>query len=296
MIKRVLFRGRLLPWLLLAPQLLVLLLFFFWPAGQAIVQALFMVEPFSGELQWVGLLNFEQLLASPAYRQAILTTLLFCGATAGLAMLVGLFLAVLVDRAVRGRALYRTLSIWPYAVAPAIAGALFLFLLNPAMGVLAFALRQGPGFPWDPSLDAAHAMILVVLAAAWKQVAYNFVFFLAGLQAIPRVLMEAAALDGAGPWQRLARVTLPLLSPTAFFLLVMNLVYAFFDTFGIVATTTEGGPGGATRILVYKVWEDGFVGLDLGSSAAQSVILMAIVVALTVLQFRFLERRVQYAG
>jgi sn-glycerol 3-phosphate transport system permease protein len=239
---------------------------------------------------------FEQLLASPAYRQAILATLLFCGATAGLAMLAGLVLAVLVDRAVRGRTLYRTLSIWPYAVAPAIAGALFLFLLNPAMGVLAFALRQGLGFPWDPSLDAAHAMILVVLAAAWKQVAYDFVFFLAGLQAIPRVLMEAAALDGAGPWQRLARVTLPLLSPTAFFLLVMNLVYAFFDTFGIVATTTEGGPGGATRILVYKVWEDGFVGLDLGSSAAQSVILMAIVVALTVLQFRFLERRVQYAG
>ncbi len=296
MVKRVTFRGRLLPWVLLAPQLLVLLFFFFWPAGQAIVQALFMVEPFSGELQWVGLLNFEQLLASPAYRRSILVTILFCAATAGLAMLVGLFLAVLVDRVLRGRTIYRTLAIWPYAVAPAIAGALFLFLLDPAMGVLAFALRQGLGLAWDPSLDATHATILVVLAAAWKQVAYNFVFFLAGLQAIPRVLIEAAALDGAGPWQRLLRVMLPLLSPTAFFLVVMNLVYAFFDTFGIVATTTEGGPGGATRILVYKVWEDGFVGLDLGSSAAQSVILMAIVVTLTVLQFRFLEKRVQYAG
>ncbi|MCS6780696.1 MAG: sn-glycerol-3-phosphate ABC transporter permease UgpA [Geminicoccaceae bacterium] len=296
MIKRVTFRGRLLPWLLLAPQLLVLLFFFFWPAGQAIVQALFMVEPFSGELQWVGLLNFEQLLASPAYRRSILVTILFCAATAGLAMLVGLFLAVLVDRTVRGRTVYRTFAIWPYAVAPAIAGALFLFLLDPAIGVLAFALRRGLGWPWDPHLDASHAMVLVVLAAAWKQVAYNFVFFLAGLQAIPRVLIEAAALDGAGPWQRLLRVTLPLLSPTAFFLLVMNLVYAFFDTFGIVATTTEGGPAGATRILVYKVWEDGFVGLDLGSSAAQSVILMAIVVSLTVLQFRFLEKRVHYAG
>lgn len=296
MIKRVCFRSRLLPWFLLAPQLIVLLLFFFWPAGQAIVQALFMVEPFSGELVWVGLLNFQQLLASEAYRSAIGATAIFCAATAALSMIAGLIVAVLVDRAVQARAFYRTLSIWPYAVAPAIAGALWLFLLNPTMGVLAHLLRQRLGLAWDPSLDAGHAMLLVVLAAAWKQVAYNFVFFLAGLQAIPRILIEAAALDGAGPWARFRHVVLPLLSPITFFLLVMNLVYAFFDTFGIIATTTDGGPGGATRILVFKVWEDGFVGLDLGSSAAQSVILMAIVVTLTVLQFRVLERRVQYAG
>jgi sn-glycerol 3-phosphate transport system permease protein len=294
--KRVLFRGRVLPWLLLTPQFLVLLLFFFWPAGQALVQALFLADPFAGAVEFVGLDNFRMLVASPAYRASILATLLFCAAVALASLALGLLLAVLVDRVLRGRLAYRTLAVWPYAVAPAVAGVLWLFLLNPTMGVLAHLLTHGFGLRWDPTLDAGHAFLLVVLAATWKQVSYDFVLLLAGLQSIPRPLLEAAALDGAGPWARLRHVVVPLLSPTTFFLLVMNLVYAFFDTFGIVATTTDGGPGGATAFLVYKVWQDGFVGLDLGASAAQSVILMVIVSILTVLQFRYLERRVQYAG
>ena len=295
MIKRALFAGRVVPWLLLAPQLLVLAVFFFWPAAQAWYQSFLISDAFGGSSEFVWFENFERLFASREYARSLAVTAVFSVATTVLAMGSGLLFAVLVDRTARSAGLYRTLLIWPYAVAPAIAGALWLFLFNPTLGLIAHLMNGRLGLDWDPTLDGVDAMVLVVMAAAWKQVSYNFVFFLAGLQAIPQSLVEAAAIDGAGPLRRLATIVLPLLSPTAFFLTVMNLVYAFFDTFGIINTTTSGGPAGMTSILVYRVYQDGFVGLDLGSSSAQSVVLMVIVVALTVLQFRYVERRVAYA-
>ena len=295
MIKRALFAGRVVPWLLLAPQLLVLAVFFFWPAAQAWYQSFLISDAFGGSSEFVWFENFERLFASREYARSLAVTAVFSVATTVLAMGSGLLFAVLVDRTARSAGLYRTLLIWPYAVAPAIAGALWLFLFNPTLGLIAHLMNGRLGLDWDPTLDGVDAMVLVVMAAAWKQVSYNFVFFLAGLQAIPQSLVEAAAIYGAGPLRRLATIVLPLLSPTAFFLTVMNLVYAFFDTFGIINTTTSGGPAGMTSILVYRVYQDGFVGLDLGSSSAQSVVLMVIVVALTVLQFRYVERRVAYA-
>jgi sn-glycerol 3-phosphate transport system permease protein len=285
------FSGRWLPYALLAPQLAVLLLFFFWPAAQALVEAVHLSDAFGGSRRFVGLENFRQVLANPGYRASVLATAAFTAATTALALGMGLLFAVLVDRVARGLTAYRTFVIWPYAVAPAVAGVLWWFLFNPTVGVVARGL--GPG--WDPTLHRWDAMLLVVLAAAWKQVSYNFVFFLAGLQAVPRSLVEAAALDGAGPVRRLASIVLPLLSPTGFFLVVMNLVYAFFETFGVVHVTTAGGPAGTTTILVYRLYRDGFVGLDLGASAAQSVVLMGVVIVLTWLQFRYVERRVSYA-
>ncbi|SME88513.1 carbohydrate ABC transporter membrane protein 1, CUT1 family [Tistlia consotensis] len=292
--KDVVFKGRALPWLLLAPQLLVLAVFFFWPAGRGIVEAFFLSDPFLDRSIYVGLDNFRALFASPEYWDSVWLTLRFSAATTLLSMSVALALAVAADRVLRRSLLLRSLVIWPYAVAPAIAGMLWLFLFHPAFGVLALALRD-LGVGWNPLLDGGDAMLLIVAAAAWKQVSYNFVFFLAGLQAIPASLIEAAAIDGAGPARRLRDLVLPLLGPTSFFLLVMNVIYAFFETFGIVDAITGGGPGGATRLLVYKVYKDGFQAQDLGSSAAQSIVLMVIVVALTILQFRFVEKRVSYA-
>ena len=291
--KRVIFKSRALPPMLLAPQLLVILVFFFWPAGQAIFQAFHLGDPFGRHFDYVGLENFRRLFASPEYYDSLWATAVFSSGVAILSLASGLILAAFVDHVRRGRALYKSLIIWPYAVAPVLAGVLWLFLFHPIYGVVAFALARA-GLHWNPLLDSNQAMALVVMAAAWKQVSYNFVFFLAGLQAIPRSVIEAAAIDGAGPMHRFRTIVLPLLAPTSFFLLVINLVYAFFDTFGIIHAITHGGPGGATNILVYKVFADGFVGQDLGSSAAQSVVLMAIVISLTVLQFRFLERKVHY--
>ncbi len=292
--KKVVFQGRVLPWLLLAPQLAILALFFFWPAGEGIVQAFFLSDPFLAVMTYVGLDNFAEILSSPEYWDSVWTTLVFSAATTAVAMALALALAIAADRVLRGSMLLRSLVIWPYAVAPAIAGMLWLFLFHPGFGVLALAMEE-MGIAWNPLLDGADAMALIVAAAAWKQVSYNFVFFFAGLQAIPPALIEAAPIDGAGPLRRLRDIVLPLLSPTTFFLAVMNLIYAFFDTFGIVDAITEGGPGGATRILVYKVYRDGFQAQDIGGAAAQSVVLMAIVIALTVLQFRYIERRVTYA-
>lgn len=291
--KQAVFAGSGLPWLLLAPQLAVLAVFFFWPAGEGIVEAFFLSDPFLARRLFVGFDNFADLFASPEYWDSVHLTLVFAAATTALAMTLALALAVAADRLLRRSLLLRSLVIWPYAVAPAIAGMLWLFLFHPAFGVLALAMAD-LGLPWNPLLDGTDAMALVVAAAAWKQVSYNFVFFLAGLQAIPASLIEAAAIDGAGPLRRLRDVVLPLLGPTSFFLLVMNVIYAFFDTFGIVDAVTGGGPGGATRTLVYKVYTDGFQAQDLGSSAAQSIVLMVIVVTLTVLQFRFVEKRIAY--
>jgi sn-glycerol 3-phosphate transport system permease protein len=291
--KRAVFRSAWLPYALLAPQLAVTLLFFIWPAAQALFQSVLVEDAFGTRVEFVGIANFRALVADPHYAQSFLTTAVFALGVAALSLAAALALALLAHRVVRGAGVYRTFIIWPYAVAPAVAGVLWLFLFDPSVGTLAFALKK-LGIRWNPLLDGNQAMLLVVLAAAWKQVSYNFVFFLAGLQAIPRALLEAAAIDGAGPAARLRRIVLPLLSPTIFFLLVVNVIYAFFDTFGVVDAVTQGGPARATEVLVFKVFQDGFKGQDFGAAAAQSVILMGIVIALTVAQFRYVERKVNY--
>jgi sn-glycerol 3-phosphate transport system permease protein len=291
--KRVVFRSRWLPWLLLAPQAAVIGVFFFWPAAQALLQSLQQQDAFGLSTEWVGLDNFKALWADASYLDSFKTTAFFSVSVAVLGLSISLLLAVMANRVVRGAGVYKTLLIWPYAVAPAIAGVLWLFMFAPSIGIVAYWLRA-LGYDWNHLLNSDHAMTLIVMAAVWKQISYNFLFFLAGLQSIPRSLIEAAAIDGASPWRRFWDVTFPLLSPTSFFLLVINIVYAFFDTFGIVDAATQGGPGKETAILVYKVYHDGFKALDLGGSAAQSVVLMVIVVSLTVLQFRFVEKKVNY--
>jgi len=282
-----------LPWLLLAPQVAVITIFFFWPAGQALLQSLQQQDAFGASVEWVGLDNFRRLFDDPGYIDSVRITAQFSILVAGLGLLLSLALAVFADRVLRGAAVYKSLLIWPYAVAPAIAGVLWLFMFAPSIGIVSYWLRKA-GIEWNHLLDSDQAMTLVVFAAVWKHISYNFLFFLAGLQSIPRSLIEAAAIDGAGPWRRFWSIVFPLLSPTTFFLLVINMVYAFFDTFAIIDATTEGGPGKDTAILVYKVYYDGFKALDLGSSAAQSVVLMAIVIALTVIQFRYVEKKVNY--
>jgi sn-glycerol 3-phosphate transport system permease protein len=291
--KRVVFRSRWLPWVLLAPQVFVIVAFFFWPAGQALLQSFQQSDAFGTSVEWVGLENFEHLWNDATYLASFKTTAVFSLLVATIGICVSLLLAVFADRVIRGAAIYKTLLIWPYAVAPAVAGVLWLFLFAPGMGLVAYALGQ-MGFEWNHLLNGTHAMTLVVLAAVWKQISYNFLFFLAGLQSIPKSLIEAAAIDGASPWRRFWTIVFPLLSPTTFFLLVINVVYAFFDTFAIIDAATRGGPGKDTAILVYKVYYDGFKALDLGGSAAQSVVLMVIVIALTVVQFRFIEKKVNY--
>ena len=287
------FPNKVLPYLLVAPQIILTLVFFFWPASQALYQSMVRQDPFGLRSGFVGLANFTAILKDPSYINSIWVTVIFSVSTAALSMCVALLLATAADKVVRGQTFYRTLLIWPYAVAPAVAGKLWLFMFNPAMGTLAYMLRRN-GVDWDPLLDGTQAMSLVVVAAAWKQISYNFLFFVAGLQAIPKSLIEAAAIDGARGSRRFWTIVFPLLAPTTFFLLVVNTVYAFFDTFGIIHAVTGGGPAKATEILVYKVYNDGFVNLKLGSSAAQSVILMVIVIALTAFQFRFVEKRVHY--
>jgi sn-glycerol 3-phosphate transport system permease protein len=292
--RRVVFPNKLLPYLLLAPQIAITLVFFFWPAFQAVRQSLYRDDPFGFSSRFVGLDNFELVLSDPSYINSLQVTVIFSLSVAIVALVAALLLAVMADRIVTGKGIYRTLLIWPYAVAPALAGMLWLFLFSPAMGTLAVMLRD-LGLDWNPLLRGDQAMVMVVGAAGWKQISYNFLFFLAGLQAIPKSLIEAAAIDGAGPAKRFWTIVFPLLSPTTFFLLVVNTVYAFFDTFGIIHAVTGGGPGKSTETLVYKVYNDGFVNLNLGASSAQSVILMVIVVALTVIQFKYVERRVHYA-
>ena len=291
--KRVVFQNRWLPYLLVAPQLAITLIFFFLPAGQAIYQSVLMQDPFGLSTEFVGLQNFETLLSDPNYVSSFKITMVFSALVAFLGLAISLLLAVCADRVLRGASAYKTFLIVPYAVAPAVAGVLWMFIFNPTLGVLSYVMRIF-GIDWNYLVDADQALTLLVIAAVWKQVSYNFIFFLAGLQAIPKSLLEAAAMDGAGPFRRFWTVVFPLLSPTTFFLLVMNIVYAFFDTFAIVDATTMGGPGQDTNILVYKVFVDGFRNMDFGGSAAQSVILMVMVIILTVIQFRFIERRVNY--
>ena len=291
--KQTVFHSRLLPFLLLIPQLAVVLVFFYWPAAQAVWQSFLLQDAFGLSTTFVAFENYADLLSQPEYFATILRTFVFSALIAGTSLSFALLLAVMADKPLRGVGIYRTLLIWPYAVARAVAGVLWIFMLHPSLGVLARGLRN-MGIDWNPLLNGDHAVILVVLAATWKQISYNFLFFLAGLQAIPKSVLEAAAIDGARPMRRFWTVTFPLLTPTIFFLIVVNIVYAFFDTFGIIDAMTGGGPAKATETLVYKVYLDGLLGGNLGSSAAQSVILMVIVVGLTAVQFRFVERKVTY--
>ncbi len=291
--KRVVFRSAWLPWALLTPQIIVIAVFFFWPAGQALLQSLQQSDAFGTSVEWVGLENFRNLMNDPTYLTSFKTTAVFSVLVAVLGIGISLLLAVFADRIVRGATFYKTLLIWPYAVAPAVAGVLWLFMFSPSIGIVAYWLRT-VGIDWNHLLNGPQAMALIVMAAIWKQISYNFLFFLAGLASIPKSLIEAAAIDGARPWRRFWTIQFPLLSPTTFFLLVINMVYAFFETFAIIDASTQGGPGTETKILIYKLYYDGFKALDLGGSAAQSVVLMFIVIVLTVLQFKFIEKKVNY--
>ncbi|MBL8324574.1 MAG: sn-glycerol-3-phosphate ABC transporter permease UgpA [Rubrivivax sp.] len=291
--KRVRFKSWWLPWALVAPQMAIILVFFFWPAVQALYSSVLQQDAFGTSVTFTGLENFKALFADDTYLASFKTTAVFSVWVAGLGLTISLLLAVMADRVIKGSRLYKTLLVWPYAVAPAVAGILWLFMFAPSIGVVTYALRA-MGLNWNHLLDGTDAMILIVLAAVWKQISYNFLFFLAGLQSVPKSLIEAAAIDGAGPWRRFWTVQFPLLTPTTFFLLVINIIYVFIDTFAIIDAATSGGPGKDTAILVYKVYFDGIKALDLGSSAAQSVVLMVILVALTVVQFRYVERRVHY--
>jgi len=291
--KRVVFRSAWLPYALLAPQIAITIVFFFWPAVQAVWFAFQLQDAFGLHTEFVGLQNFEALFADEHYLGSFRTTAVFSALVAFSGIVISLLFATMADRVLRGALAYKTLLIWPYAVAPAIAGVLWAFMFAPSIGIVTYVLK-GMGVDWNWIIQGDQAMLLVVMASVWKQISYNFLFFLAGLQSIPKSLIEAAAIDGAGPARRFWTIVFPLLSPTTFFLLVVNIVYAFFDTFGVIDATTQGGPAQATQILVYKVYYDGVKAADLGGSSAQSVILMFIVIALTVIQFRFVERKVQY--
>ncbi|MCK4862418.1 MAG: sn-glycerol-3-phosphate ABC transporter permease UgpA [Rhodobacteraceae bacterium] len=293
MLKRVHFGPSILPFLLVAPQIAVTLVFFIWPASQALYQSFLLEDAFGLSSEFVWFENFTYLINDDIYLDTFKRTAFFSFTVAFLAMSTALLLAAMVDRIIKGVYVYRTLLIWPYAVAPVVAGALWVFMFDPTLGIFAYALNT-IGYDWNHKLNGGEAMTLVILASTWKQIAYNFLFFVAAIQSIPRSLIEASAIDGAGPFKRFWTIIFPLITPTTFFLLVVNIVYAFFDTFGVIHAITQGGPAKATEILVYKVFYDGFVGLDLGGSAAQSVILMAIVIVMTVIQFRYIERKVEY--
>jgi sn-glycerol 3-phosphate transport system permease protein len=291
--KTAVLNGRLLPYLLLVPQLVITFIFFYWPAGQAVWQSFLREDAFGLSSEFIGLDNYTTLFADPGYYQAIWVTVVFSSLVGVLSLAIALLFATQADKNLKAAGAYKTLMIWPYAVAPAIAGVLWIFMFHPSLGTLARPLRL-MGFDWNPLLNGDHAMTLLVMAAVWKQISYNFLFFLAGLQSIPKSVIEAAAIDGAGPLRRFWTIVFPLLSPTTFFLVVVNVVYVFFDTFGIIDAVTSGGPAGATTTMVYKVYADGRLGGDLGGSAAQSVVLMVVVIALTAIQFRYIERKVQY--
>ncbi len=291
--RRVIYDQKLLPYLLLAPQLAVTAVFFFYPAGQAVWMSFLREDMFGLSSTFVWFENYERVLSDPNYVAAVQRTAIFSVAVALLALLPALLLAVMADRLLKGVTAVRTILIVPYAIAPAIAGVLWLFMFNPSVGTVSGLLRS-LGIPWNPTLNGDHAMILVILASAWKQISYNFLFFLAGLQAIPKSLLEAAAIDGARGARRFWTIVFPLLSPVTFFLVTVNIVYAFFDTFGAIHAVTQGGPARATEVLIYKAWYDGIIATDFGASAAQSVVLMIVVIALTAIQFRYIDRKVQY--
>ncbi len=291
--RRTIFRHKFLPYLLLTPQLAITVVFFFYPAAQAIYQSMLVEDPFGLQSRFVWFENFIDILSNPLYLESAQVTFVFSTAVTLGAMAPALLLAVMANQVVRGATGYRTLLVWPYAIAPAVAAVLWLFIFHPSIGQIGQGLRA-LGVPWDYRINGNQALILVIFVSAWKQVAYNFLFFLAGLQSIPKTIVEAAAIDGASSSRRFWLIVFPLLSPTTFFLLVVNIIYSFFETFGVIHALTQGGPGRATTTLMYRLYRDGWVNLDLGGSSAQSVILMTAVIGLTVIQFRYIERRVHY--
>jgi sn-glycerol 3-phosphate transport system permease protein len=291
--RRVVFDQKVLPYLLLFPQVAVTLVFFIWPAAQAVWQSTQLQDVFGLSSQFVWFENYQDVLTDPGYLDSVRVTLIFSAAVTALSMGAALLFAAMADAQIRGRDAYQALLVWPYALAPAVAAVLWLFIFHPQVGLLGRALNQA-GIAWDYKLNDGQALLLVILASAWKQVSYNFIFFLAALQSIPKSVIEASAIDGAGAVHRFRTIVFPLIAPTSFFLLVVNITYAFFDTFGVIHALTQGGPGTATSTLIYKVYREGAINQDLGGSAAQSVILMVFVIALTAIQFRFIERRVHY--
>jgi sn-glycerol 3-phosphate transport system permease protein len=292
--KRTVFRNRWLPYALVAPQLAVTIAFFFWPAFDSLRLSLYRASPFGDRLIFIGLGNFQRLLADPAYFRSVATSFVFSALVTLVGLAVALLLASLANAKIRGLAIYRTLLLWPYGIAPAVAGVIWMFVFHPSFGVLPYLLSFVTAYQFNWFLKGWVALVLIVVAAIWKQFGYNLAFYLAGLQAIPGSVLEAASVDGAGPIRRFFAITFPLLSPITFFLFTLNTTFSFFDTFGLVHAVTQGGPGDATSILVFRAWKDGFEGLQLGYSAAQSVILMLLVVALTAAQFRFAEKKVTY--
>ena len=296
MIKRSFFKVKYLPYLLILPQLVITLTFFYGPAFKGLVQSFLLSDPFGRKSTFVWFYNYVELFTDPLYLKSIFITFMFSILTAAVSISLGLFIATMANRALKAKAVVRIMLIWPYAVAPAISGILWLFLLHPSYGIVAITMKQWFGINWNPVLNGNDAMVMVIMASAWKEISYNFVFFVAGMQSIPKSLIEAAAIDGASPFKRFWSISLPLLSPTFFFLMVMNIIYTFFETFGVIHTVTQGGPGGSTNILVYKVYQDGFVGLNLGSSSAQSVVIMILIVLITLIQFKYVEKKVQYTG
>ncbi len=292
--KRTVFPNRWLPYALVAPQLAVTLAFFFWPAFDSLRLSLYRASPFGDRLIFIGLGNFQRLLSDPAYFRSVATSFLFSALVTFVGLAVALLLASLANAKIRGLALYRTLLLWPYGIAPAVAGVIWMFVFHPSFGVLPYLLSFVTAYQFNWFLKGWVALVLIVVAAIWKQFGYNLAFYLAGLQAIPGSVLEAASVDGAGPIRRFFAITFPLLSPVTFFLFTLNMTFSFFDTFGLIHAVTQGGPGDATSILVFRAWKDGFEGLQLGYSAAQSVILMLLVTALTAAQFRFAEKKVTY--
>lgn len=291
---RTVFRGRGLAYLLVLPQVAVTIVFFFWPAAKSLWLSLYRSAPFGGRDVFVGLANFSTLLVDPEYYASVVNSFVFAGGVTILSVVVGLIVATLANQKIRALGLYRTLLLWPYGIAPAVAGIIFLFIFHPAYGILPYYLSYVTSYEFNWLLKGWVAMTLVVLATAWTHLGYNIAFFLAGLQSIPGSVMEAASVDGAGTVRTFVSITVPLISPVTFYLVVVNMVFAFFGSFGVIHAVTQGGPGHSTEIMVFKLWKDGFLGLNLGSSAAQSVILMALVIGLTMLQFRYAEKKVTY--
>jgi sn-glycerol 3-phosphate transport system permease protein len=292
--QRTVFRSRWLPYALVAPQMAVTVVFFFWPAVKSLQLSLYRVSPFGDRSFFVGLDNFAKLLGDPGYYASVINSFVFAGGVTALAVLGALILAGLATQKIRGLAVYRTLLLWPYGIAPAVAGIIFLFIFHPAYGILPYVLSFVTAYEFNWLLKGWVAMTLVIVATAWTHLGYNIAFYIAGLLAIPSSVIEAADVDGAGPIRRFTAIVFPLVSPITFYLVVLNMVFAFFESFGVIDAVTKGGPGQATEIMVYKLYKDGFIGLNLGSSGAQSVILMAMVIGLTILQFRFAERKVTY--
>lgn len=292
--KRVTFSNTWLAAALIAPQMLLVFVFFYWPTGEALYWAFTLERPFGGGNEWVGLYNFEGVFTDPQYWSSVRVSMVFAIASTVLSLSIAMLLALFVDRQLPGYQVYKFTFFLPYALAAPAVGLAFRFIFSPDAGFVSAINRVWPGL-WNPALDGFDALLLIIMAQAWSMVGYNFIFFLAGLQSIPRTMSEAGAMDGAGVMRRMWDLQLPLITPTLFFLIVINITDSFVNSFGIIDITTGGGPARATDLMVYKIYTDGFQGKDYSLAAAQSIVLMGLIIALTIVQFRYIERRVHYS-